>query len=75
MKLKLLLFSLPNCHKCKYYIEHSQKFDDLAKCEKFKINYLNNRTIYEFAEACRKDENKCGINGKEYIYKINLENI
>jgi hypothetical protein len=70
MKLKLLLFSLPNCHKCKYYIEHPQKFDDLAKCEKFKVIYPNNITMYEFAEYCRKNENKCGISGKEYI-KLN----
>ncbi len=67
MKFNLLFFSLPNCHKCKYYIEHPQRFEDLAKCEKFKIEYSKNRTEYEFAERCRKDDKKCGINGKEFI--------
>ena len=69
MNLKLLLFSLPNCYKCKYFIEHPQHFEDLAKCEKFKIIYPNNITFYEFAYFCRISEKKCGINGKEYVQK------
>ena len=67
MKLNLLLFSLPNCHNCKYYVDHQD--DDLAKCKKFK-SVINNRTFYELAEVCRKDNKKCGYLGKEYIKNI-----
>ena len=70
MKLKLLVFSLPNCYKCNYFLEHPQHFEELAQCKKFKVIYPNNISTYETAENCRKNENKCGIKGKEYLKNI-----
>ena len=66
MKIKLILLTLPNCRNCKYYIEHPLKFDDLAKCKKFKLVNPNNITNYDFVEICRKNVNKCGLEGKEF---------
>jgi hypothetical protein len=67
MNLKLFL-SLPNCYKCLYFVEHPKHFEDLAICLKYKKGYMNDKLIYEYerAEACRKDEKKCGINGISY---------
>lgn len=65
MNIKLLSI-LPNCYKCIYFMEHPNKFEDLAICLKFKKGYINDKPKYEFAEICRKDESKCGINGKEH---------
>jgi len=65
MNLKLFM-TLPNCYKCIYFMEHPNKFEDLAVCLKFKNRYVNDKPIYEHAETCRKDEKKCGIHGKEF---------
>jgi hypothetical protein len=68
MNLKLFLFylqsDLNNCHKCIHFIPH--KYDDLSKCKLYKIK-SNNYTLNEYAEVCRKDPNKCGINGVNWV--------
>ena len=65
-----ILFMIPSCYNCKFFISHPKKFDDLAKCSKFIINLNNNKNIfYEYAEKCRIDEQKCGIYGKEFKEK------
>jgi hypothetical protein len=57
-----------DCKKCKYYLEHPTNFDDLAKCKKFEyIIKHNNKIYYEYAEACRKNNKKCGLEAKEFI--------
>ena len=69
MRLKLLLFYLPtnmkDCNQCVHFIPH--QFDDLSKCKMSRIK--SNFTIYDYAEKCRSDENKCGIYGKNFIQK------
>jgi hypothetical protein len=72
MNLKLLL-SLPNCYNCKYFLPINKDykrhtFNDLDKCSYFKYS-INNNTIYHFAETCRSDESKCGLNGNHFIDK------
>jgi hypothetical protein len=66
MELKWLLFAYANCRKCKYFMEHHTKYDDLAQCKKFEY-VVQNKVKYEYAETCRKNKNMCGIEGKEFI--------
>lgn len=65
----MFLFVIPGCHQCKFYKENLNNFEDLSKCEIFKITNNNNQTYYENAETCRKNENKCGLYGKKFIKK------
>ena len=65
MNIKLLYFIFADCKKCKYYLPHPEKYYDLAKCKKFELK-IQNKTYYEFAEVCRNNNNKCGIEAKEF---------
>ena len=79
MKPFLRLFSSksvkPACVNCVNYIEYKREYpyDELytkykyGKCYKFGIQNLVTGTIeYEPAAFCRKDETKCGENGKYF---------
>ena len=68
MNIKLLFLAYANCRNCKYYLPHPNDFDDLAKCKKFKLNNQNeNKIYYDYAEVCRKNNNKCGPQAKEFV--------
>jgi hypothetical protein len=65
----------PNCIYCKHYKADSyQKFDSLYnKCTQFgSKNIYNGQINYEYIDTCRKDEEKCGINGKYFEKEPNL---
>jgi len=79
MKPFLRLFSTksvkPICANCINYIEykHNYPYDELytkykyGKCAKFDSQNLVTGTIeYTPAALCRKDETKCGENGKHF---------
>ena len=79
MKPFLRLFSSksvkPACVNCVNYIEYKREYpyDELytkykyGNCYKFGIQNLITGTIeYEPAAFCRKDETKCGENGKYF---------
>jgi hypothetical protein len=51
----------PSCSNCKYYIRESRSAI-LNRCSRFEW-YFKNQTKYEYADNCRKDEQKCGKNG------------
>ena len=65
MNIRWLLFGFADCRKCKHFIEHPTKYDDLAKCKRFIYTYQD-KMFYEYAELCRKNKNKCGVEGKEF---------
>lgn len=67
MNIKLLYCIFADCRKCKYYLPHTERYYDLAKCKKFELN-IQNKTYYEFAEVCRTRNDKCGIEAKEFIH-------
>lgn len=57
----------PECKNCKYYKPDSL-FDyrsSLNKCKYFgKKDIISGKILYDYADLSRKDENKCGIEGK-----------
>ena len=67
MNLKLLFLFYADCGKCKHFIEHPTKHDDLAKCKKFEYVFKD-KVYYEYAETCRKNKNKCGVEAKEFTH-------
>jgi len=59
--------NLPSCINCKFskkYIYSSNKF---LECKKFgEKDIITDKVSYDFADYCRNDEQKCGIEGKYY---------
>lgn len=69
---------LPVCKNCKFFIPYESNMQnklELSKFSKCKLfgekNLITGEVSYEYAELCRKDENKCGINGKYSDYSKN----
>jgi hypothetical protein len=68
--------NLPSCKKCIYYkpdifnTDFTYKYN---KCEQFGTkNIVTDKIEYDFADECRKDEQKCGINGTKFIKETNI---
>jgi hypothetical protein len=66
----------PACRNCIYYqpIISSDDFtSSLNKCKKFgSKDIITDEIKYDYADFCRKDENKCGIEGKYFIEEKNI---
>jgi hypothetical protein len=89
MKLLYLLFvivnskqiikniHIPSCRNCVYYKPSYYTTDFTAsynKCDKFgHKNVITNEITTDFADMCRRDENKCGNNGKYFEPEKNIE--
>jgi hypothetical protein len=61
----------PKCIDCRHFIPY--KFSgmgfshSLSYCKKnSKVNSFSDMILYEYADVCRKDEKKCGYNGKMF---------
>lgn len=66
--------NIPACRNCKYY---KMGFWDttgyLSKCGKFGEKDINTGQIsFDFANECRRDEEKCGKQGKHFEQEPNL---
>ena len=59
----------PKCINCKYFIradrQYRNEYDGLCGFNG-DSNLISNKISYENAKDCRKDENKCGLNGKNF---------
>jgi hypothetical protein len=67
IKPKLLIknIDMPSCRNCIHFIQDNYNIDSLSKCNKFgEKNIISNQIRYDYADSCRKDENKCGLEGK-----------
>ena len=66
----------PSCKNCIYYqpcVTSDDFTSSLNKCKKFgSKDIITDEIKYDFADFCRKDENKCGIEGKYFIEEKNL---
>jgi hypothetical protein len=69
---------LPICSNCIHFIEHINNYpydslpDDknFALCKRFgEIDVVTGNIQYDLAKQSRNDNNKCGLNASEYIYK------
>lgn len=70
--------NIPSCRNCKFYNPNWYNKDftsSLNKCMKFgSKNIITNEITYEYADSCRKQEDKCGLVGKYFIQEENIEN-
>ena len=68
--------NLPSCKNCIYYKINNFDSDFTSrfnKCEKFgEKDIITDKITYSFADSCRNDENKCGIEGKYFEEEINI---
>lgn len=56
---------IPSCKNCIHFIQDNYNIDSLSKCNKFgEKNIITNEIRYDSADWCRKDEEKCGLEGK-----------
>ena len=65
----------PVCTNCKFYKpnEYSSFDSELSNCQFYgKKNIHNGKITYEYAELCRNDEKKCGIEGVSFEEEPNL---
>jgi hypothetical protein len=65
------LFSNSPCKQCMYFEPRNHPFTDrLSKCRRFgEIDPESGRVSYEYADLCRKNEQKCGPVGKYFESK------
>ena len=67
--------NLPSCRNCVYYKPnfYNDYSSDLNKCKAFGVkNILTDEIKYDFADLCRRDEKKCGIQGKHFEQEPNV---
>ena len=68
--------NIPSCRNCIHYKPryYSEFTSSLNTCEKFgEKNIITDEITYDFADLCRKDEQKCGKEGKFFEKEENLE--
>ncbi len=67
--------SFPLCEKCIYYEKREHPFtNSLSKCRRFgERDSETGKITYEFADLCRKNEQKCGQLG--YYFEKEKEKI
>jgi hypothetical protein len=65
---------LPSCKNCIYYeLKNDDAYSNLNKCTKFGTkNIINDKINYEYADFCRNDESKCGLEGKYFVEEPNV---
>lgn len=68
--------NIPTCRNCIYYKpdfysnEFTSSYND---CKKFgEKNIISNKIEFESADSCRRDESKCGVNGKYFEEEKNI---
>ena len=55
---------IPSCKNCIYFKQH-KTIDSLSTCSKFgEKNIITDEIKYDFTDICRKDDEKCGFEGK-----------
>jgi hypothetical protein len=68
--------NIPSCKNCKYYMPSITNFEFTStfnKCEKFgEKNIITDKISYKYADYCRTDETKCGMDGKYFIEEENI---
>ena len=72
---KIKNYEKPNCINCKHYITESYNdFNSLTnKCCIFGAKDIHTGDIrYDYVSECRKDEEKCGIDGTYFEKQNNL---
>ena len=59
--------NVPSCINCKFSNKGFLNSYTFLHCKKFgEKNIVTDKVNYDFADSCRNDEKKCGIEGKYY---------
>ena len=65
----------PSCRNCVYYkpYKNDEFVSTLSHCEHFGTKNIHSDIInYDYANSCRNDETKCGLEGKYFVKETNL---
>lgn len=68
--------NIPSCRNCVHYKPYflNDYSSDLSKCEAFgKKNILTDEIKYDYADLCRKNKDKCGLEGKHFEEEPNVD--
>jgi hypothetical protein len=68
--------NIPSCRNCIYFKPniYNEFTSSTNRCEKFgEKNILTDEIQYDFADLCRKDDNKCGHEGKYFEKEENVD--
>jgi hypothetical protein len=61
---------IPSCKNCIYHLpsKHGSDFSStISRCEKFgEKNIITDEIKYDYVDDCRKNESKCGFEGKYF---------
>jgi len=58
---------IPSCKNCIHFRQDNYMVDSLSRCTKFgEKNIITDEINHDFANSCRKDEEKCGLEGKSF---------
>jgi hypothetical protein len=64
---------IPSCKNCIYFKRSGYIPESLSRCDKFgEKNIITDEIKYDFADYCRNDEKKCGIEGRYFIKETDL---
>jgi len=68
--------NIPACRNCKYYktnLFNNDYTSFMSQCEKFsEKNIITDKITNDYADICRKDEEKCGFEGKYFEEENNI---
>ena len=67
IKPKLLIknIDIPSCKNCIHFEPSRYNIDSTSRCNKFgEKNIITDEINKDFADSCRKNEEKCGLEGK-----------
>jgi len=58
---------IPSCKNCIHFEPSLYNIDSLSRCNKFgEKNIITDEINHDFANSCRADEKKCGLEGKSF---------
>lgn len=74
-KYNIVNSNLPKCIDCVHYIPPDYTFiSDYGNCKKYgKMNIVTGVITNDFTKSCREDENKCGLEAKNFVKEENLQ--
>lgn len=66
--------NVPSCKNCIYYKPYNGDFSSpLSRCKKFgEKNIITDEIKNDFADLCRKNDEKCGFGGKYFYQEPNM---
>lgn len=75
-KINIKNIEYPACKNCVHFKPryYDTDFNSIFnRCDKFgEKDIISDEISYKYADSCRDDENKCGLEGKEFIEEKNI---